>query len=346
MGAGYWGPNIIRNFYENPACCLTAVCDQDTDALNRLKEMYGPQFRYETDYSALLEDSQIQAIAVVTNIPSHLPLAKAALEAGKHVFVEKPLAMTAEDCRTLGQLAEKNSKTLMVGHTFVYNPAVRTLKDIVNSGELGDIYYFHSKRVNLGRVQTKFNALWSLAVHDISIVLYLFDELPTEVRAWGNAFITPGVEDVVFLNLTFPSGKLAHMHVSWLDPEKKRQVTLVGSRKMVVYDDVSLDQKIAIYDKGVDKILTDSTYPEYKDFSEFQLLVRSGNVTLPHLNFVEPLKVECQHFIDCATGKIDKPLSGWPEGEAVVRVLEAGQISLEQAGHPVEIVWPTLAKKR
>ena len=252
VGAGYWGPNIIRNFNQNPDCLLMAVCDTNLERLQKLEDSFQHPVVLTEDYQRILNEPELDAVAIVTGINSHFDLAKSALEAGKHVFVEKPLATTPQECLELGHIAENKNKVLMVGHTFIYNPAVNQLKEIHQSNELGDTYYLHAQRLNLGRVQTSINALWSLAVHDISIALHLFEELPTTVRSWGNAFITPSVEDVVFVNMTFPSGKLANIHVSWLDPEKKRQVTLVGSKKMAVYDDVSLDRKITIYDKGIE----------------------------------------------------------------------------------------------
>lgn len=335
VGAGYWGPNIIRNLLENPECQVSAICDLNAARLEQTGKRFprGPQLT--TDFQHLVQSPDLDAIAIVTDMDSHFPLAQAALQAGKHVFVEKPLAIDAAQCARLGQLAEQAQKTLMVGHTFLYNPAVRELKRIVDSGLLGDIYYMHAQRLNLGRVQTSLNALWSLAVHDISIALYLFDEMPVRVRAWGNAFIMPGVEDVTFLNMQFPSGRLANIHTSWLDPEKKRQVTLVGSKQMVVYDDVSLDRKLSIYNKGIDKVLLDAETTEYQDFSEFQLLTRTGDVNIPHLNFTEPLKIEMQHWIDCIKGRITTPITDWRAGQAVVRVLEAAQHSLDHDGQVV-----------
>jgi predicted dehydrogenase len=339
VGAGYWGPNIIRNLQENPDCDLVAICDRDPQKLSLIGKRFKGKIPLVQDFNVLLQDDTLDAVAIVTEIHSHYPLAQQALEAGKHVFVEKPLATTAAQCFALGQLAEKHNRVLMVGHTFVYNPAVNALKRIVESGALGELYYMHAQRLNLGRIQTNINALWSLAVHDIAIALHLFGEQPTWVRAWGNAFITPSVEDVTFLNIQFPSGRLANIHASWLDPEKKRQVTLVGSKQMVVYDDVSLDRKITIYDKGIDKVLTDTELAEYKDFSEFQLLTRTGDVSIPHLNFTEPLKIEMQHFMDCIQGKVKQPITGWRAGYAVVKVLEAAQESLNHAGIPIELNW-------
>ena len=339
VGAGYWGPNIIRNLQENQDCDLVAICDRDAQKLGLMGKRFKNALKLVPDFDQLLRDDTLDAIAIVTEINSHYPLVKAALEAGKHVFVEKPLATTPEQCAELGKLAEQVQKILMVGHTFIYNPAVRELKRIAASGALGEIYYMHAQRLNLGRIQTNINSLWSLAVHDVAIALYLFDERPTWVRAWGNDFITPGVADVSFLNIQFPSGRLANIHTSWLDPEKKRQVTLVGSKQMAVYDDVSLDRKITIYDKGIEKVLVDSPMAEYKDFSEFQLLTRTGDVSIPHLNFTEPLKLEMQHFMDCIRGKVKTPLTGWREGLAVVKVLEAAQRSLDFAGIPVELTW-------
>lgn len=345
VGAGYWGPNIIRNIQGNPHCQLLAVCDQDAEKLAHVKQgiQHHGLTEFVGDYQQLLDNPHLDAICVVTGIPSHFELGKRALEAGKHVFVEKPLATTAKECLALGKIAQQQKKTLMVGHTFIYNPAVDKLKQIAQSGELGEVYYLHAQRLNLGRIQTTINALWSLGVHDIAIALHLFEELPSVVRAWGHAFLTPTVEDVTFLNMAFPSGRMAHIHVSWLDPEKRRQVTLVGNKKMVVYDDVSLDRKITIYDKGIQepesKGLKNIKHPEYKDFSGFQYLTRSGDVSIPNLKFEEPLKLEIQHFVDCINGKCKQPLSGWQQGYEVVNVLEAAQESLVHGGIPIELNW-------
>lgn len=339
IGAGYWGPNIIRNLQENPDCDLRVVCDRDEQKLMRLRSASKVNYRLERDVAELWRDDALEAVAIATDIGTHYTLARQALEAGKHVFVEKPLATTAQECRELGELAERQNRVLMVGHTFIYNAAVSALKGIADSGELGDLYYLHAQRLNLGRIQTTLNALWSLAVHDIAIALHVFEEYPCQVRAWGNAFITPNVEDVVFVNLQFPSGRLAHLHASWLDPEKKRQVTLVGSRKMAVYDDVSLDRKLMLHDKGVEKVLRDNDQAEYRNFSEFQLLTRSGDVHIPHLTFTEPLQLEMQHFMECVQGLHPAPLTDWREGYAVVRILEAAQESLTSGGQTVSLDW-------
>ncbi len=331
IGTGYWGPNIIRNLNQNPLFNLHYVCDRDQDRLDAIQSSVPTSVTCCTDSTVLINDDDLDAIAIVTDIPSHFNLAKQALEAGKHVFVEKPLCETASECEVLGTLADTNKLTLMVGHTFVYNSAVEKLKDILDSGELGETYYLDAARLNLGRVQTSTNALWSLSVHDVSIALYLFNEFPNSIRCWGHDFITQGVEDVTYLNMTFPSGRMATLHASWLHPEKERRVTLVGSKKMAIYDDVSLDQKIMIYDKGVDKKLMDNKQVEYKDFSGFQLLTRTGDIRIPHLNFSEPLKVEMQHFGHCILdNKI--PKTDWKSAYEVVRILEAAQESLKNNG--------------
>ncbi|MEB3286710.1 MAG: Gfo/Idh/MocA family oxidoreductase [Vampirovibrionales bacterium] len=345
VGVGYWGPNIIRNLLANDQCELIAICDLDPNKLAHIERQLSQHhsIRLTPAYDDLLFDPTLDGIAIVTEIPSHYELAKNALEAGKHVFVEKPLTLNSKTCLELGQLAQRVQRTLMVGHTFIYNPALTKLKEIVTGGELGDIYYLHAQRLNLGRVQTHVNALWSLAVHDVAIALHLFEETPQEVSCWGQSFITPGIEDVVFVNLQFPSGRVAHLHASWLDPEKRRLVTLVGRQKMVVYDDTSLDRKIALYDKGVElenagelphpqNPLLKNKHPEYTDFSGFQVLTRVGDVTIPKLHFEEPLKIEMQHFIDCINGSISQPLTGWTQGHEVVRVLETAQASLKQEG--------------
>lgn len=355
IGLGYWGPNWVRVMQGLADCDLVAVCDQQPAALARIAQQLPPTVATHLQVQAILDDPTCTAVVIATDIPTHADLVRQALLAGKHVLVEKPLALTAAECQSLGQLADAQDRVLLVGHTFLYNAAVRYLKNLIDQGDLGQVFYLHSQRLNLGRVQTKTNPLWSLAVHDVAIVLYLLGQNPVAVQCTGQDFLTPGVPDVVFMHLTFPSGVRAQIHASWLDPEKKRQVTVVGSQKMVVYDDVSVDRKIAVYDKGIDKGLdngaqtlvgrdsvtglADHPGPDFSDFGEFQLRVRSGDMWIPQIHLSEPLKVEAQHFIDCMVGRQATPLTDWRNGCVVVGVLEAAQASLDQGGVTVPMAW-------
>jgi predicted dehydrogenase len=274
-------------------------------------------------------------VIVATPAASHHALAKQVLESGKHVFVEKPLATSTEQADELVSLAAKAGKTLMVGHTFLYNAAVRYAKKLLTDESLGQLYYIYSQRLNLGQVRSDVNAWWNLAPHDVSIMMYLMnDELPMSVSATGVSYIQPGIEDVVFATLKWASGVTGHIHVSWLDPGKIRKMTLVGSRKMVVYDDVS-DDKIKIYDKGVDRVPKIGERMDYDQSGDYQLIHRTGDILLPKISFQEPLKTESAHFLECLrTGQ--QPLTGPQHARDVVAVLEATQTALK-SGHAVEL---------
>ena len=345
IGLGYWGPNWVRVLQSLGTCDLVAVCDQSPAAIERLASQLLPTVTMHLTANAIWNMSDIDAVVISTDIPTHVDLVQQALMAGKHVLVEKPLALTSTQCKTLGELAQAQQRVLMVGHTFLYNSAVRYLKGLLEQQTLGQVFYLHCQRLNLGRVQIRTNPLWSLAVHDVSIVLYLLEQRPIQVHCIGQDFLTPGVPDVIFCHLTFPGGVRAQIDASWLNPEKKRQVTVVGSQKMAVYDDVSVDRKIAVYDKGIDKAgqtpegLVDHAAPDFSDYGEFQLRVRSGEMWIPHLQLSEPLKVEAQHFMDCIAGREVKPLTDWQNGWAVVKVLEAAQQSLDAGGVPIHIDW-------
>lgn len=288
-----------------------------------------PKSKAIDDYDAVLNDAEIDAVIIATPAASHSDLVRRALEAGKHVFVEKPLATTTAAADELIRVAAKNSKTLMVGHTFLYNAAVRYAKKLVDEEALGQIYYIYSQRLNLGQVRSDVNAWWNLAPHDVSILLYLMnDELPVSVSAHGISYIQPGIEDVVFATLTWATGVSAHIHVSWLDPGRVRKMSIVGSRKMVVYDDIS-DDKIAVLDKGVDRVPKAGQSMDYDNFNNFQIFHRMGDVLLPRIDFQEPLKVEAAHFLDCLrNGR--QPLTGPKHARDVVAVLEAGGRSLRE----------------
>lgn len=329
IGCGYWGPQLIRNFATMPGVVLTAVADQREDRLGYVQQHY-PHAKLFRNHLELLSSDSVDAVVVSTPIHTHYEVAREALASGRHVLVEKPLAASVMEGAELVRLARMRGLTLMAGHTFVYNPAVTELRRLVQEGELGKIYYADGARLNLGLFQRYLNVAWDLAPHDISILLHVFDQYPVEVAARGSAFIQPSIHDVVYLDLIFPLGIHARIHVSWLDPDKVRRMTVVGDRRMVVYDDVSLTEKIKVYDKGVVMPMTDS-------FGEFQLSYRHGDVRIPYMEWREPLRLEAEHFLQCVrTG--DTPLSDGRQGLAVTAVLEAADRSLSNGGRlePVE----------
>ena len=327
IGYGYWGPNLARNFHQLPDTRLALVADLDAARLAEVARLY-PTTTVTTDYRQALANPEIAAVAVATPVRTHFAIAREALLAGKHVLVEKPLALTATEAEALIALAEQQQRTLMVGHTFEYNPAVWKIKELIAAGEIGQVYYAYANRVNLGRVQYDVNALWSIAPHDISILLYLLEAMPLAVSAHGATYLSQGVEDVIFLTLTFPGNVLAHVQASWLDPSKVRRLTIVGSEKMIVYDDVDNEAKVKIYDKGV--------YRKGSAYGEFQVRVHSGDIHIPRIDMTEPLRNECAHFVECVrTGQ--RPRTDGACGLRVVRVLEAAQRSLEQGGASVQV---------
>jgi predicted dehydrogenase len=315
VGLGYWGPNLARNFDELGA--LAALCDLDGVLRERFAGRY-PQVRALADYDELLADETIDGVVVATPVPTHYELTKRALEAGKHVLVEKPPAMRGSEMEELVSLAEASSLVLMPGHLLLYHPGVLKLKELVESGELGEVLCVYGNRQNLGKIRKDENALWSLGVHDLSVVLYLLDEEPAEATAHGRDFLNPGVEDVVFCYLRFPSGRIAHMHLSWLDPHKMRRITVVGREKMVVFDDMELEQKVTIYDKA----------PESAPTSYGEWLTRTGDVFSPKIASDEPLKLECQSFLELMNGRGDGRKVA-EDGLKVVRTLERLQASLD-----------------
>ena len=321
VGLGYWGPNLARNFDTLEDCNLSWCCDAATDALERWSNSF-PNTRFTTQLDDLLADGDLDAIVVATDVPSHAAIAKEVLRAGKHCFVEKPLAQSLEQARSVTEAASETGHVLMVGHLLEYHPGVRKLKEIADSGELGDVYYIYSNRLNLGKIRTDENALWSLGAHDVSVLLHLFDgEQPAEVLAHGKSFVRDGVEDVVFCYLSFPSGRVAHMHLSWLDPHKERRFTVVGAKRMATFDDMLLERKLTVYDKGFD--------PDFHNYGEY--ITRSGDVTSPQISNEEPLKIECRHFVECVrSGSV--PQSGPESALRVVQVLEALQRSLDSGG--------------
>lgn len=342
VGLGYWGPNLARNAASVSSGRLHTLCDMRVDRLAKAEQQY-PGVKMQTDYREVLADTDVDAVIIATPVHTHFELAAAALRANKHVMIEKPMARTSAQCRDLITLAEAHHLVLMAGHVFIYNAAVHKVKEYICSGELGDIYYIYSQRLNLGIVRQDVNALWNFGPHDLSIFCYWLGKSPEQITAKGYSYIQPGIADVVFVTLDFPGGISGNMHLSWLDPNKTRRTTVVGSKKMVVYDDVSADAKITVYDSTVTRKpvhnqpigASQSPMGRFDSFGEFQLLLHAGDVLIPKLNFVEPLKLECQHFVECiSTGQ--RPTTDGLDGLRVVRALEAAQQSLE-TGLPVKL---------
>jgi predicted dehydrogenase len=319
-GLGYWGPNLARNFAAIPRCELVWLCDADEGVRERLARAY-PAARATADLDDLLGDPELDAVVLATPVPTHADLAVRVLEAGKHCFVEKPLATTVADAERAVTAAERAGRILMVGHLLEYHPGLRALKELADSGELGeDIFYIYGNRLNLGKLRADENALWSLGAHDVSVVLTLAQGDPVEISAHGASYVRDGVEDVVFCFLRFASGLVAHLHLSWLDPHKERRFTVVGSKRMATFDDMAVERKLTVYDKGFDEDAR--TYGEY--------ITRSGGSFSPQIANVEPLRVECEHFVQ-SIREGTTPRSDGASGLRVVRVLEGLQRSLEEA---------------
>lgn len=334
IGCGYWGPNLLRNFSAQKNCWVKFVVDSSADRRAYVEENFS-RSRSAENIDTVLSDPEIQAVVIATPADSHYQLTKRFLEAGKHVLVEKPLARSTVEADELSELAAKTGKVLMAGHTFLFNPAVRYVKKLLDQGELGQTYYIYSQRLNLGQVRSDVNAWWNLAPHDVSILLYFMNgELPVSAVGWGVSYIQSGIEDVVFATLTWAGSITAHIQVSWLDPGKTRRMTLVGSRKMIVYDDCS-DDKIAIFDKGIDRVPRVGQDMAFDHFSNYQLLHRTGDVLLPKIDFQEPLKSEASHFLDCIRNGTT-PLTGPKHARDVVAVLEAVDKSL-RSRQPVSL---------
>lgn len=319
VGLGYWGPNLARNFDRLDGAELAWVCDADEERRGRAAATF-PSARATGDLDDLLADAALDAVVVATGVPTHADLAERVLDAGKHCFVEKPLAVSVADAERVVAAAERAGRVLMVGHLLEYHPGVELLKGLVDDGELGDVRYIYSNRLNLGQLRKDENALWSLGAHDVSVLLRLAGEEPYECRAVGESYMRPGVEDVVFCYLRFPSGLAAHMHLSWLDPHKERRFTVVGSAKMATFDDTDLERKITVYDKGFDE--------NYSSYGEY--IARSGDIFSPRVPNEEPLRIECRHFVECVRDGVE-PRSGPRAGLAVVRVLEELQRSLKES---------------
>ena len=332
VGVGYWGPNLVRTFAQCPGVEVRVVCDRSPERLRAMKRLY-PGVKIVPDVEGIVNDPSVDAVALALPPSMNFEVGSCILEAGKHLFVEKPLSLSTEAAQGLIDVAERARRILMVGHTFIFNAAVRQIKRLLLEGFLGTIHYIHCQRLNLGRVREDLDCLWTLAPHDVSIALYWLDEMPISVSAKGFSYLRPEVCDVVFLTLEFPGGVDTQIFVSWLNPNKIRRINIVGSEKMIVYDDVSVDAKIQIYDKGVQRVAGES---DHGSFGEFQHQIRQGDLLIPHIEFAEPLKVECQHFIECiVAGKA--PITDGEAGLRVVRVLEAASKSLREAGRPVAL---------
>jgi predicted dehydrogenase len=330
VGCGYWGPNLIRNFRFLPDCSLKLICDLSQERLAHLKSVY-PEIRGTTDFRHMLNGAGLDAVVIATAVKTHYPMAKASLLAGKHTFIEKPMASSSSECQELIDIAAKKGLVLMTGHTFLYSPAVRKIKETIEHGDIGEIRYISARRLNLGLFQKDINVAWDLAPHDISIVLYIMGEHPETVNCRGSAHINSGVEDVTSMCLTFRNQRSAIIHSSWLDPRKVREMTIVGSKRMIVYDDVAPLEKIRIFDARVERP------PHYDTFAEFHYAYHYGDVYAPYVKQEEPLKTECQHFLDCIrTGAT--PLTDGQQGLELVRILEASSQSLKLGGSPVELI--------
>ena len=329
IGCGYWGPNLVRNFCQSNKVRQVTCCDLDQKRLDRMKGLY-PNIEVLTDYRALLERPDLDAVAIATPVKTHYPIAKDFLSKGKHVFIEKPLTHSCESSLELIRLAEEQKRVLMVGHTFEYTAAVNKVKSIIESGELGKVLYISSIRVNLGLFQPDINVVWDLAPHDVSIILYLMGEIPVSVNCQGKAHLKPGIEDVATTTLNFKNGLIAFIHSSWLDPNKIRKTTIVGSRKMLVYDDIEPQEKIKIYDKGIE------VPPYYDTYADFQFSYRYGDIYSPRIEDYEPLKKVTEHFIDCIKRE-RTPLTDGESGLQVVSILEAASKSLTLSGRAVHV---------
>ncbi len=329
IGCGYWGPQLVRNFRSLPDCRLEAICDLNMERLKHITTLY-PDIQGMTQPLQFLNGSSLDAVVIATPVQRHYSLAKASLLAGKHTFIEKPMASSSAECEELIEIASRKGLVLMLDHTFLYSSPVQKIAQIVQAGDLGEIRYINCRRLNLGLFQKDINVAWDLAPHDISIILHILGEFPTAVNCQGNAHITPGVEDVTNMSLFFPRKRFATIQSSWLEPRKVREMTIVGTRRMIVYDDLRMREKIRIYDARVERP------PHYDTFAEFQYSYHYGDSYIPYVHQEEPLKLACQHFIDCIeTGS--EPLTSGRQGLEMVRVLEGATASLRMNGGPVTL---------
>ena len=336
VGVGGWGKNLVRTFHALPNCRLLYLCDLNKERLEEIG-VSCPEAKQTPSFEEILKDERVQGVAIATTASEHYHLAKEALLAKKHVYVEKPMTLKAKEAEELVMLARSSKCKLMVGHLLIYHPGIVRLKQLIEQGELGEIYYLYSQRVNLGIIREDENALWSFAPHDLSVMLYLLDSFPISVSVRGKAYLREGVEDVVFVNLTFSKERMAELHLSWLDPHKIRMITVVGSKKMAVFDDMESSEKLKVYDKGIYR-------PFFATYGE-SLSLRFGDITIPHLEMTEPLTLECRHFVDCIQTNCEPKTNG-QQGLDVVRILEAAQTSLEKEGASVKLTSPGLDESK
>ena len=332
IGCGHWGPNFIRNFGQLNQAEVKTICDLDEAKLKHLSASY-PEIKTEGDYQRILDDREIDAVVIATPSSTHYDIAKAALAKDKHVLVEKPITSEPEQAQELISSSAKGARVLMVGHTFLHNSIVTRIKEIIDSRELGDIYYIHSRRTNLGPLRKDVNAIWDLSPHDISIINYWLGSMPREVSAYSQKFLAHNLADVGFVILKYPRDVLAHVHVSWLDPKKIRETTIIGSKKMLVYNDIDAKEPIKIYDKSVMK---ESYDKEYTTFEEFQMIIKDGKEDVPEVSLGEPLKQECLHFVNSIVNKV-KPLTDGQNGLEVLEVLEAIDKSIGKNGEFIKL---------
>src|SRR5436189_5267561 len=330
IGCGYWGPNLLRNFSVLPRCSVKYVVDPSPERRAFVERNF-PRTSAVDSTDAVFTDPEVDAIIVATPAGSHFSLANNALCAGKHVFVEKPLATKVSEVDELAKHAQAKRLVVMAGHTFVYNSAVRYVKQLLNAGELGEVRYIYSQRLNLGRIRDDIDALWNFAPHDVSIIQYWLDDVePVAVRRQGMAYMQEGIDDVVFLNLEYPGKIIANVHVSWLDPQKVRKMIIVGSRKMVVYDDIA-ENKLLIYDKGIDRRAILGENMDFDNPEGPQFAYRTGDILMPEVKFAEPVRVEAEHFLDCIRNS-QEPLTGLAHARTVVSILERARPLNGQVG--------------
>ncbi|OGV42045.1 MAG: hypothetical protein A2X46_05685 [Lentisphaerae bacterium GWF2_57_35] len=330
VGCGYWGPNLVRNYRSNPDCRLKVICDRDESRLEKMHELY-PDVALETNVDRVLEDPNIDAVVIAVPVCHHYELAKKSLLVGKHVFLEKPMASSSAQCEELVELSNQQGLILMVGHTFLYSPAVRMIKELIDSGAIGRIRYISARRLNLGLYQKDINVVWDLSPHDLSIIIYVMDQSPVELNCRGKASLSPSIHDVSNMSLLFKDGGFATIHNSWLDPKKVRDMAIVGDNKMIVYDDLEPIQKIKIYDTRVEQHLSS---PEQN--TDLQVSYHHGGMHAPYISQEEPLKLETRHFIDCVVNHA-KPLTCGSQGLELVRILEAATKSMQEFGSRVKI---------
>jgi len=328
VGIGGWGKNLVRNYYLSPNAELSWICDLDDRKIDAIQQQ-SPAGRTTSRFEDLLEDDKLEAAVIATTAPSHFPLCKAALLAGKDVYVEKPFVLSVPHAEELIEIADKHGRILMVGHLLEYHPVVERLKQMIDGGELGDIRYVYSQRLNLGTVRGDENAMWNFAPHDISVILYLLGKQPSDVSARGQCYLQMGIHDVVFLSLNFAGKSMGHVHVSWLDPHKTRMLTIVGSKRMAVFDDLEPNEKLKIYDKGAEINMNYDRFAEYVG-------LRFGDITVPYIRAAEPLQIECEHFLDCVRER-RQPRSDGRDGLRVIQVLAAADRSLHLNGEPVQV---------